>query len=94
VLLPGGQHRSLRLFALHHITPERDQKLPRERDDADPPDPPPFLAGTFPEPPGQHASRLRAHSKPGEFNHNVTQAPVTSFGDTLLAINGTAPPWR
>jgi hypothetical protein len=24
----------------------------------------------------------------------VTQAPVTSFGDTLLAINGTAPPWR
>src|SRR5919199_4983952 len=59
------------------VAPERDQKLPRQGHDRDPPDA--ALGGPDPghEPPAKGALRLEAHTQPGQLDHHAPHPRVS-----------------
>jgi transposase len=77
---------------VRHIPSERDQQLAGNCDNRDP-DAPAFVANPGAEPAAQRAVRLMPHPQPGQFDHNMAQAPVAGPGDALLTVDLAAAQW-
>src|SRR3712207_5916556 len=90
--LPDG-NRSSRLqhgapgdLASRHVPPERDEKLPRHRDDGGLADPAAFAAHAVVEPAAEGAARLVPEPLPGKLDHGPAQARVAGLRDPLLMV--------
>ena len=81
--LHDGAFRDLSLF---HVPPQRNQELPRQRHDANPPHP----FAPAPEPPlipaRQRAGLLIVHPTPGQLHHQAAHVLVAGARDSLVVV--------
>src|SRR5919109_967876 len=78
------QHRPLRHGARLKVAPERDQELPRERDDPDPAQAAAPLAEALLIPAREGTRRLIPQPRPGDLDRHRADVPVPRLGDPLL----------
>ena len=88
------QHCALRHFPVCQVAPERDQQAAGKGHDRDPTDPSTLLADACTEPAAQLAVGLMPHPQPSQLDHDMAQAPIAGFRDTLFPGDRAAAPRR